>query len=62
MYDNYSINDMTLLDCKKHNRYQREEYWRSKSITKLLLAIQQGYVPVGKEINKLEMNSKKRSQ
>lgn len=59
MYDNYSIDTMTLAKCKNFNRYQREEYFASKSINKLLLAIQQGFVPVGKDIPKLEKKSKK---
>lgn len=51
----FSMPDATLAKCKKMNRYQRCQFWDSKSLTKLLLAIQQGYVPVGRDIRKMEI-------
>ena len=50
----FSMPDATLAKCKKMNRYQRSQFWDSKSLTKLLLAIQQGYVPVGRDIRKMD--------
>lgn len=58
-YDNWEINTMTLVKCKKHNRYQREQYWESKPFNRLLDAIQKGYVPVGKDIYKLDRKVKR---
>lgn len=49
----------TLNGCKRHNRFQRYEFWESKSLTKLLDAIQKDYVPVGKDIRKFTMLKKK---
>lgn len=58
-FDDYSMpNAQTLAKCKKHNRYQRCDYWESKAINKLLLAIQQGYVPVGRSIPKVQLGKK----
>lgn len=50
----------TLNGCKRHNRFQRCEFWEGKSLTKLLDAIQKDYVPVGKAVRKVSMETKKR--
>lgn len=56
----FELTNKTLAKCQKHNRYQRCDFWESKSLSKLLLAIQQGYVPVGKEIRKIEAEKQKK--
>lgn len=53
-FDDFGFPDSTLARCRKHNRYQRCQFWEGKTINKLLLAIQQGYVPVGREIPRLK--------
>lgn len=55
-YDNFSFDNRTLRQCKKHNRYQRCSFWESKSLDKLLNAIIQGYVPVGAALRGLKVN------
>lgn len=52
----------TLNACKRHNRFQRCEFWESKSLTKLLDAIQKDYVPVGKDVRKISMQVKKQDK
>lgn len=60
--DYSTMHDATLVKCKKMNRYQRWQFWDSKSLNKLLLAIQQGYVPVGRDIRKMEDREDGKSQ
>lgn len=57
-FNDYSMSDATLIKCKKMNRYQRYEFWESKTIQKLLDAIQKGFVPVGKSISKVQTSKK----
>lgn len=58
-FDDYSFTSKTLASCKKHNRYQRKEFWETKSLNKLLLAIHQGYVPVGRSLRKIKSEKSK---
>ena len=57
-----SMDRHTLNGCKRHNRFQRYEFWESKSLTKLLDAIQKDYVQVGKDIRKFSMQRKKQDK
>ena len=56
-FDAFSFDTRTLAQCKKHNRYQRCDFWESKAITKLLDAIELGMVPVGKCLRNLEIET-----
>ena len=59
MVDFQGLVTKQMVECKKHTRYQRYEFWSNKTINYLLLAIQQGYVPVGKEIRKVTLQKRK---